>query len=1323
MIVLGMHRSGTSVVSSMLEELGVFFGEPDDMIPASMENPHGFWERDDVRRLNDYVLHAMQCEWDELSGFDLEKLLPAHRQYFETQARDIIGKLGTQATFGIKEPRLCLTLPLWIKHLPNPMVVRTWRKPSEIAASLRKRNGIPEPVALELCKIYLNGVLQQGNDVPTLSIAFGDLFSKPNDVANALAAFMQTTQADENTASASSDKAESAAARVDASLQRAAATANEDVRDADIDAMEAVMFGRQESLRFTLSTDSVEKLRSYELSRRFGLRTQIAELERQRTLHKIQISNSAERGLKLERALGEKTAREKALRSALTDKDDAVKAETRKISARLTEYQTLNNQLSQLFATRVWRVASLAFAVRRRLLPKSGSSTLVHDIARTRQGIDRKMVFSRQNGDSRYELDESSLCYSQQTPSVSLIVLNRNGKDHLGRLFESILKYEELSVLELIIVDHHSSDGSIAYIQSMFAKLPIRLMRFTTNNSFSFGNNIAAKVARAPFLSFVNNDIILDQAIFQSMANTLRDSANVGIVGLPLYFPDASFGRSDRLQHNGITFRYDAQYLIERPVNIQEANSSETPFVAGAVTAALSMVRKDQFVSLGGFEEAYHYGYEDVDLSLKYSHKLFLSSVVQPKLGAVHNESATQKTDSSWQVTARRLNNIELLKARFGRRLIRRGNLHALENNQGHSGSPYTIGIVVTDDNPDTPAGDFFTAMEIAGALQSAYNWNVVYLPQKSRSRDWYDLEGIDCLLVLIDRYDLNKTRNASERLVSIAWVRNWFERWPIRSWFHQFDLVLSSSEKGARYLREQTSRPVDVLRIACNAERFSLTRFAHQDYLSDYCFTGSHWKLKRDIELFDPRALKWNFALYGKGWDQHEQFKQSYRGFLSYQELPKVYANTKLLVDDANHVTKPWASVNSRVFDGIAAGAMVITNGAEGAEETFAGLLPVYNDAEELSTLCTTLLSDDAHRESLSKKLRDEVMAKHTYAHRAEELHAILRRHFSATLSIAIKIGVPSHAQAHEWGDFHFAKALQQELILLGHNCRIDILPEWYGTQCREDDVALVLRGLSEYEPDPARINLMWMISHPDKIQPFELEQYDHIFVASAPHCATLSEQLQVPVSVLPQCTDTTRFSLINEDLDDGRLLFVGNSRLQLRPIVDHSIQADLDIHVHGGRWEELIPKRYIKGIHLNNETLVEHYSGCRVLLNDHWDTMLEYGFISNRLFDAAACGACIVSDDVAGLEDMFDGLVYTYDGSPEDLKDVVAKASAERSEKQAARAALAAKIAEEHSFKARARSIHETLLARAPSALEHSDGTLSGNASASTSSPSGAQ
>jgi O-antigen biosynthesis protein len=110
-----------------------------------------------------------------------------------------------------------------------------------------------------------------------------------------------------------------------------------------------------------------------------------------------------------------------------------------------------------------------------------------------------------------------------------------------------------------------------------------------------------------------------------------------------------------------------------------------------------------------------------------------------------------------------------------------------------------------------------------------------------------------------------------------------------------------------------------------------------------------------------------------------------------------QIYRSSLLTIDDANHVTEPWGSVNSRVFDALSSGSLVLTNGKIGRDELFAPphspRLPLYSSAEDLTSLVSYYLTHKEEREQLVSQLRDHILQTHTYQHRALEFGATLEK------------------------------------------------------------------------------------------------------------------------------------------------------------------------------------------------------------------------------------------------------------------------------------------------------------------------------------------
>jgi len=95
----------------------------------------------------------------------------------------------------------------------------------------------------------------------------------------------------------------------------------------------------------------------------------------------------------------------------------------------------------------------------------------------------------------------------------------------------------------------------------------------------------------------------------------------------------------------------------------------------------------------------------------------------------------------------------------------------------------------------------------------------------------------------------------------------------------------------------------------------------------------------------------------------------------------------------------------------------------------------------------------------------------------------------------------------------------------------------------------------------------------------------------------------------------------------------------------VKFAIELGLEIDVFGSGWSQFIDKKFIKGEFVKNEELHKLYNNYEIILNDHWDDMLTYGYVSNRIFDALACGAQIISDRPIGAESIFPNLHYYND------------------------------------------------------------------------------
>ncbi len=122
---------------------------------------------------------------------------------------------------------------------------------------------------------------------------------------------------------------------------------------------------------------------------------------------------------------------------------------------------------------------------------------------------------------------------------------------------------------------------------------------------------------------------------------------------------------------------------------------------------------------------------------------------------------------------------------------------------------------------------------------------------------------------------------------------------------------------------------------------------------------------------------------------------------------------------------------------------------------------------------------------------------------------------------------------------------------------------------------------------------------------------------------------------------------------------------------------------------------------MHVPNDDLGALYASAGVVLGDHWPDMRALGFVSNRTFDVLATGARLLSDDVAGLAelyaDLFDQPVPTWHG-PADLGRLAEPGWRAGFPDAAQRLHAAERVVAEHSFDARAARLLDAALTLSP-------------------------
>lgn len=151
-IVVGCHRSGTSLVAGLLHHSGLKMGGDSVFRPKpSTANKKGFYEDIRFRKINDKILKFNRYD---VKSWRTDIPTIKGNKPLRREIRDLLGQMGDQV--GFKDPRTCLTWHIWQPFLPeDTMILYVYRNPVAVAKSFIKRGDVKTlEHGLELWQIY-----------------------------------------------------------------------------------------------------------------------------------------------------------------------------------------------------------------------------------------------------------------------------------------------------------------------------------------------------------------------------------------------------------------------------------------------------------------------------------------------------------------------------------------------------------------------------------------------------------------------------------------------------------------------------------------------------------------------------------------------------------------------------------------------------------------------------------------------------------------------------------------------------------------------------------------------------------------------------------------------------------------------------------------------------------------------------------------------------------------------------------------------------------------------------------------------------------------
>ena len=252
-------------------------------------------------------------------------------------------------------------------------------------------------------------------------------------------------------------------------------------------------------------------------------------------------------------------------------------------------------------------------------------------------------------------------------PLVSVIIPTRNMQSMLEQAVDSVLQFCDYSNVEVIIIDNGSDDKkTLAYLSEIDKLENVVVIRDESPFNYSALNNRAVAAASGEYILLLNNDIKAMHVDW--LTNMMRHAQckNVGAVGAKLFFSNGV------IQHGGVVLGSNGPEHFHKFFPGESTGYANRLLVAqelSAVTGACLLVRKSDFVGVGGLDEELPVTYNDIDLCMKLR-ATGLRVVWTPDARLFHFESMSRGYDSNPQQIKRSASEKNLMVKKWGEALI-----------------------------------------------------------------------------------------------------------------------------------------------------------------------------------------------------------------------------------------------------------------------------------------------------------------------------------------------------------------------------------------------------------------------------------------------------------------------------------------------------------------------------------------------------------------------------------------------------------------------------------------------------------------------------
>lgn len=197
---------------------------------------------------------------------------------------------------------------------------------------------------------------------------------------------------------------------------------------------------------------------------------------------------------------------------------------------------------------------------------------------------------------------------------ISYIVITWNGLSFLRDLLASMRNQLLRDDVELVLVDNHSTDGTLEFLQQQYPSVsPVCLPE---NKGVAYARNVALRQATGKYLFIVDNDIqITDEAVL-GIEQYMDEHPEAGLCGCKLLYPDGTVQESCK-PYPGLSAKLRNMFNRSKPSPYAGQMAGTAPFEPVYLIGACQMIRREVYERIGDLDEHIFYGPEDCDYCLR----------------------------------------------------------------------------------------------------------------------------------------------------------------------------------------------------------------------------------------------------------------------------------------------------------------------------------------------------------------------------------------------------------------------------------------------------------------------------------------------------------------------------------------------------------------------------------------------------------------------------------------------------------------------------------------------------------------------------------